>query len=67
MKLTRRQLRKIILKEFDMSGMMVNNIDDLLGSGGQPPIKPPEHGRGGGGRGPRKNPCESGMPRLKII
>ena len=65
MKLTRKQLKKIILKEFDMSGMMDNDIDNLLGAGGQPPTKPPEYGRGGGGRGPRKNPCESGMPRFE--
>jgi|TARA_R110001592_G_scaffold350152_1_gene646060 hypothetical protein len=65
MKITRKQLKKIILKEFDMSGMMDNDIDDLLGTGGQPPTKPPEHGRGGGGRGPKKNPCEFGMPRFE--
>ena len=60
MKVTRRQLRKIMLKEFDMSGMTKNNIDQLIGN--LPPVKPPNQG---GGRGPRKKPCESGMPRAE--
>ena len=63
MKITRRQLKRLILKEFDMSGMMGGDIDDLLGSGGQPPVKPPEHS--GGGRRPKKSPCDPGMPRFE--
>ena len=60
MKVTRKQLRKIILKEFDMSGMTKNNINQLIGN--LPPVKPPNRGEG---RGPRKKPCESGMPRAE--
>ena len=49
-----------------MSGMMGSDIDDLLGTGGRPPAKPPEHkGGAGGGRRPKKSPCEPGMPRFE--
>ena len=65
MKITRRQLKRLILKEFDMSGMMGSDIDDLLGSSGQPPLKPPERRGGGGGRRPKKSPCDPGMPRFE--
>ena len=61
MKITRRQLKRLILKEFDMSGMMGSDIDGLLGVGGQPPVKPP--GRRGGGGEPRKAPCAFGQPK----
>jgi len=66
MKITRKQLRKLLLKEFDMSGMSGSIIDDLhAGAGGQPPAKPPVHRGGGGGRRPKKGPCESGMPQFE--
>ena len=68
MKITRKQLRKLLLKEFDMSGMSGSIIDDLhAGAGEIPPAKPPEDrgSGGGGGRRPRKSPCEPGMPRFE--
>jgi hypothetical protein len=63
-KITRSQLRKIILKEFkdtsrkfDIKGKF--DIKDLIGSGGAlPPAEPPESGGGGGGNGDGDTPCE---------
>ena len=62
MKITRRQLRKLILKEFKDTSRKFNikgkfDIKDLIGSGGAlPPIEPPESG--GGGNGDGDTPCE---------
>ena len=62
MKITRRQLRKLILKEFKDTSRELNlkgsfDINDLIGSGGAlPPVEPPERGGGGGGK---LTPCEA--------
>jgi|TARA_R110000796_G_scaffold200499_1_gene316505 hypothetical protein len=68
MKITRRQLRKLILKEFRMT-RQYDDFDFGAGSGGGqlPPVKPPSGGGGGGdGEGSggfnRRNndPCSHG-------
>ena len=60
MKITRKQLRQLILKEF-RNTYTDDNID-YLGSGSGPPTITPSSGGGGG---PRKKPCDSGMPRAE--
>jgi len=68
MKITRKQLRKLILKEFRVTGHY-DDFDFGAGSGGGqlPPVKPPRSGGGGGdgegfgdfgGRG--SDPCDHG-------
>ena len=67
MKITRKQLRKIILKEFREAGRY-DDFDFGAGSGGGqlPPVKPPRSGGGGGGEEPRgfsgrnNDPCGFG-------
>ena len=67
MKISRRQLRKIILKEFRMTGHY-DDFDFGAGSGGGqlPPVKPPRRGGGGGGEEPNdfsgrnNDPCGLG-------
>lgn len=49
MKLTRQQLRDVIIKEFKMDNSNID-IGDIIRGGGFPPQSPPEsHGGGGGG------------------
>jgi hypothetical protein len=60
MKITRKNLRQLILKEF-RNTYTDDNID-YLGSGSGPPTITPSSGGGGG---PRKKPCDSGMPRAE--
>jgi hypothetical protein len=72
MKLTRRKLRKLLLKEFREMGKY-DDYDFGGGAGGGqlPPIKPPRRGGGGGGDGeePRdfsgrsNDPCGFGNPK----
>ena len=52
MKITRRQLRKLVLREFRETGEY-QNFDFGAGAGGGqlPPVKPPRRGGGGGGDG----------------
>jgi hypothetical protein len=62
MKITRRQLRKLILKEFLNIGDQQFSIKDFdrlgsdSGGGSLPPVEPP---RGGGGGGGGLTPCEA--------
>lgn len=72
MKITRKQLRKLILKEFKDTGRY-DDFDFGAGAGGGqlPPIKPPRRGGGGGGngeepkdfRGRSSDPCAFGNPK----
>ena len=49
MKITRKQLRKIILHEFKETGLYDDFDFDITSGGGQlPPIEPPRRGGGGG-------------------
>ena len=78
MKITRRQLRKILLKEFRKTGRYddfdTGRYDDFdfgagAGGGQLPPVKPPRRGGGGGGEEPRdfggksSDPCGFGNPK----
>lgn len=69
MKITRKHLRKLILKEFRETGFY-DDFDFEAGSGGGqlPPVKPPRRGGGGGGgegpgdfSGRNNDPCDPGM------
>ena len=65
MKITKRQLRKLILKEFLNTGEQQFNIKDFdrlgsdSGGGFLPPVEPPRGGGGGGGGG--LTPCEADL------
>tara|TARA_B100000287_G_scaffold384102_1_gene390308 strand:+ start:151 stop:621 length:471 start_codon:yes stop_codon:yes gene_type:complete len=66
MKITRRQLRKLILQEFKETGLY-NNFNFVSGGGSLPPIEPPRSGGGGGGDdgpfgfgGGSSQPCDFG-------
>jgi len=66
MKITRKQLRKIILKEFRETGRYADfDFGSGVGGGQLPPVKPPRSG-GGGGEGPGgfggrgSDPCDFG-------
>lgn len=72
MKLTRRQLRKIVLKEFrNIGGYKDFDFGAGTGGGQLPPVEPPRTGGGGGGDGeePRdfsggsNDPCGFGNPK----
>ena len=57
-KLNRRQLRRLILKEFKDTSRDTSLFDDIITGGGNlPPSDPPGEPGGGGGR--RPTPCES--------
>ena len=64
MKVTRRQLRRLILKEFLNTSDQQFNIKDFdrlgsdSGGGSLPPVEPP---RGGGGGGGGLSPCEADL------
>ena len=70
MKITRRQLRKLVLREFRDTGRY-DDFDFGAGTGGGqlPPVKPPRRGGGGGGEEPRdfgggnNDPCGFGNPK----
>ena len=70
MKITRRKLRKILLKEFKNTGRYDDSIFGAGAGGGQlPPVKPPRRGGGGGGDEPHdysgrsNDPCGFGNPK----
>ena len=73
MKISRRQLRKLLLKEFKNTGQY-DDFDFGAGAGGGqlPPVKPPRRGGGGGGgdgeeprdfSGRSSDPCGFGNPK----
>tara|TARA_Y100000389_G_scaffold200348_1_gene240577 strand:+ start:490 stop:963 length:474 start_codon:yes stop_codon:yes gene_type:complete len=69
MKVTRKKLRKLILKEFREAGRY-DSFDFGAGGGQLPPVKPPRRGGGGGdGEEPRdfsgrsNDPCSFGNPK----
>jgi len=71
MKITRRRLRKMLLKEFREDGRYDDfNFGAGVGGGQLPPVKPPRRGGGGGGgeeprdyRGRSNDPCGFGNPK----
>ena len=69
MKITRRHLRQLILKEFKQTGRY-DDFDFGAGGGQLPPVKPPRRGGGGGGgeephdwSGKSNDPCGFGNPK----
>jgi hypothetical protein len=70
MKITRKQLKKILMREFRDTGSY-RNFDFGAGSGGSqiPPVEPPRRGGGGDGEGSggfngrNNNPCGFGSPK----
>jgi len=73
MKITRKQLKKILIREFRDTGSY-RNFDFGAGTGGGqlPPVQPPRRGGGGGGddgegfggfSGRNNNPCGFGSPK----
>jgi len=48
MKITKRQLRKLILQEFKFTGQEFDDLIGDTGGGAPPPVEPPKGGGGGG-------------------
>jgi len=51
MKITKRQLRKLILQEFKFTGQEFDDLIGDTGGGAPPPVEPPKRGGGGSGEG----------------
>jgi len=70
MKITKKQLRKILMREFRDMGTYQNfDFGSSSGGGQLPPVEPPRRGGGGDGEGSggfngrNNNPCGSGSPK----